>query len=188
MNAALLAVVALLGAAAMPPALAPLFDPAGETVEAATAVPSPAQRVGEVRLLRRGATSVVQTVLDTNLLPRVVAEIARKEQANWPSGRPGHDDAVRYVAAVEQVAEQLRAQRPKDARRKRQRLHLLIEFAQADTQSAVAISGWQRDDAGVVRRSGPLIVLEPSRDYVRANMRLIADDAFGRSGVATPSS
>jgi hypothetical protein len=185
-NAALLAAVALLGAAAMPPALAPLFDPAGETVEATTPVPSPAQRVGDVRLLRRGATAVVQTVLDTNLLPRVVAEIAKKERANWPAGRPGHDDAMRYVAAVEHVAEELRAQRPKDARRTRQRLHLLIEFALAESQAAVAISGWQRDDAGVVRRRGPLVVLEPSREYVRTNMRLITDDAFGRSGVGIP--
>jgi len=166
------------------PALAPLFDGAADAVVAATPVPSPDRRVGDVRLLRRGTVAVVQTVLDTALLPRVVAEIRKKEEGNWPPDKPGHDDAARYVATLEQVAEQLRSQQPKDPHRTHRRLHLLIEFALDATQAAVAISGWAATDSGAVRRSEPVVVLQPARHYVRTNMRLIAADSFHVDGAA----
>ena len=187
---AVLAALALLAAAPlraepMPPALAPLFDGGADAVVAATPVPSPERRVGEVRLLRRGGVAVVQTVLDTALLPRVVAEIRNKEEANWPSGTSGHDAAARYVAALEQVSDALRRQQPKDPRRTHRRLHLLIEFALSERQAAVAISGWELDERGAhARRADPLAVLQPARDYVRANMRLIAADSFHVDGAA----
>jgi hypothetical protein len=182
--AAVLAVVlwavAARGADAPP---SPLFATAGESVVAATPVPSPDRRVGEVRLLRRGAAAVVQTVLDTALLRRVVAEIRKKEEPNWPVGRPGHDDSLRYLAALDQVADQIRARRPTDPRRTRRRLHLLIEFALAEKDAAVSISGWRIDD-GHVARIDPIVVLQPSRAYVAANMRLIAADSFQADGAA----
>ena len=179
----LLAAVAA-DAESIPPGLAPLFDTAADAVVSSTPVPSPDRRVGDVRLLRRGDAAVVQTVLDTALLPRVVAEIRKKEEANWPAGKPGHDDAERYVATLEQVADQLRAQQPKDPHRTHRRLHLLIEFALDAKQAAVAISGWNPGDGGAVRRAEPVVVLQPSRDYVRANMRLIAADSFHAEGAA----
>ena len=187
---ALLAAVLLLAATPLradpvPPALALLFGSDGAAaVVAATPVPSPERRVGEVRLLRRGDVAVVRTVLDTALLPRVVAEIRNKEEANWPPDKPGHDDAVRYVAALEQVSDALRRQQPKDPRRAHRRLHLLIEFALSARQAAVAISGWEPAADGAVRRVEPLVVLQPARDYVRANMRLIAADSFHVDGRA----
>ena len=178
------ALLALLVAAPMPAPLVPLFASRDDAVVAATPVPSPERPVGEVRLLRRGAAAVVQTVLDTALLPRVVAEIRNKEEANWPPDKPGHDDAVRYVAALEQVSDALRRQQPKDPRRAHRRLHLLIEFALSARQAAVAISGWEPAADGAVRRVEPLVVLQPARDYVRANMRLIAADSFHIEGAA----
>jgi hypothetical protein len=182
-------VLLLLAAAAahaetMPSALAPLFDPSTDAIVATTPVPSSDRRVGDVRLVRRGGVAVVQTVLDTALLPRVVAEIRKKEEANWPAGKPGHDDAVRYVAALEQITDQLRTGQPKDPHRTHRRLHLLIEFALDEKNAAVAISGWDLNDAGAVRRVEPVVVLQPSRDYVRTNMRLIAADSFHVEGGA----
>lgn len=189
MRGAALAAVALLVAAplrgeSIPPALAPLFDGGADAVVAATPVPSPERRVGEVRLVRRGAVAVAQTVLDTALLPRVVAGIRAKEEANWPSDRPGHDDATRYVAALEETSDALRRRQPKDPRRTHRRLHLLIEFALSERQAAVAISGWDPGAAVAVRRTEPVVILRPSRDYVRANMRLIAADSFHVDGAA----
>jgi len=171
-------------AESIPPALAPLFDTAADAVVSSTPVPSPDRRVGDVRLLRRGDVAVVQTVLDTALLPRVIAEIRKKEEANWPAGKPGHDDAERYVATLEQIADQLRAQQPKDPHRTHRRLHLLIEFALDAKRAAIAISGWDPGDGGAVSRAEPVVVLQPSRDYVRANMRLIAADSFHAEGAA----
>ncbi len=183
-----LAVLLLAAAAAhaetTPPALAPLFDPSTDAIVATIPVPSPDRRVGDVRLVRRGGVAVVQTVLDTALLPRVVAEIRRKEEANWPADKPGHDDAVRYVTALERITEQLRTGQPKDPHRTHRRLHLLIEFALDEKNAAVALSGWDLNDAGAVRRVEPLVVLQPSRDYVRTNMRLIAGDSFHVEGGA----
>ena len=178
------ALLALLVAAPMPAPLVPLFASRDDAVVAATPVPSPERPVGEVRLLRRGAAAVVQTVLDTALLPRVVAEIRNKEAANWPEGRPGRDDSARYVAALEEVSGAVRSQQPRDPRRRHRRLHLLIEFALSADRAAVAISGWERTDAGAVQRAEPSVVLQPSRDYVRANMRLIAADSFHVDGRA----
>lgn len=174
----------LVVAPALADPLPPLLAAGAETVVATTPVPSPARRVGEVRLLRRDRVAVVQTVLDTALLPRVIAEIRTKEEANWPPGRPGHDDAVRYVTALEETGAALRRRQPKDPRRAHRRLHLLIEFALSDRQAAVAVSGWERDDAGGLRRVEPLVALPLSRDYVRANMRLIAADSFHVEGAA----
>ena len=168
----------------MPPALAPLFDPSSDAILSTIAVPSPDRRVGDVRLVRRGEVAVVQTVLDTALLPRVVAEIRKKEEANWPDGKAGHEDAVRYVATLEQVSERLRANQPKDPHRTHRRLHLLIEFALDQQNAAVAISGWDTNDAGAVRRADPSVILQPSRDYVSTNMRLIAADSFHVDGAA----
>lgn len=163
---------------------ASLFDSTADAVVVATPVPSPDRRVGEVRLLRRGGVAVVQTVLDTALLPRVVAEIHKKEEANWPAGKPGHEDSVRYLAALDQTADQVRSQQPKDPRRTHRRLHLLIEFALSDQAAAVSLSGWQADDAGHIARRDPIVVLQPSRAYVATNMRLIAADSFKVDGAA----
>jgi hypothetical protein len=163
----------------------PLFDSAAaEVVVAATPVPAPDRRVGDVRLLRRGGVAVVQTVLDTSLLPRVVAEIHKKEVPNWPSGKPGADDSMRYLAALDQMADQVRAQQSKDPRRTHRRLHLLIEFALGPTQAAVSISSWRTGDDDRVLRSEPVVVLQPSRNYVATNMRLIAADSFHVDGAA----
>jgi hypothetical protein len=183
-TAVALLVAARLAAEPMPDALAPLFDAGAEVVVATTAVPAPERRVGEVRLLRRGPVAVVQTALDTALLPRVVAEISRKEAANWPPDRSGHDDALRYVAALGEVGAELRRRQPRDPRRAHRRLHLLIEFALSSREAAVAISGWEAGAGGTMRRAEPLVVLQPSRGYVRANMRLIVADAFHVDGAA----
>ena len=72
------------GAPALP---APLLDAAADRVVARTVVPDATRKVGEVRLVQRGDAVVVQTLLATTVLPRVVAEIRKKEDAKLARGR-----------------------------------------------------------------------------------------------------
>lgn len=144
-------------------------------------VPSPQQRVGEVRLLRRGGASVVQTLLYTKVLRRVVGEIRKKELANWPPGAPGHDEAMRYIQALEAAREQIWKKSPKLERGADPRQKLLIELILDRTTSRVVlaepeISG--SGDAVEVQTRKPLTTLDLERSYVSRNMSLIVADSF----------
>jgi len=177
--------VALAAAEPVVPArLAPLFDASHDEIVRQTAVPSPEQKVGEVRLVRRGDYDVVQTLLYTKVLSRVVAEIRKKELAGWPDG-PGHDDSLRYVEALEGVRRTIWNRMPRDKQIADRRQKLWIEFVLGERAAAVALGAFEMDDGidaadgGVrVRTREPLVVLEPSRAYVHRNMRLIAADSF----------
>ena len=177
--------VALASAEPVVPAhLAPLFDASHDEVVRQAFVPSPEEKVGEVRLVRRGDYDVVQTLLYTKVLSRVVAEIRKKELAGWPDG-PGHDDSLRYVEALEGVRRTIWNRMPRDKQTADRRQKLWIEFVLGERAAAVALGAFEMDDGidaadgGVrVRTREPLVVLEPSRAYVHRNMRLIAADSF----------
>jgi len=189
----LLVLLPCMGAAAsaevLPARYEARLDAAADEVVARSTVPSPEQRVGEVRLIRRGDANVVQTLLVTKVLSRVVGEIRQKELLNWPEG-PGHEDALRYVDALAVVQKQLwgRLLAAEPARDRRQKIW--IEFVLAPRASLIAIGAFEMEEPGgevhVLRRE-PLAVLEPSRDYVLRNMRLIAADAFHVEGDALDS-
>lgn len=168
----------------VPPVLAPALADAGEKRWARTFVPDEVRKVGEVRLLTRGDADVVQTMLYTPLLKRVVREIRAKEMRNWPDGTPGHAHAVRYCDALA-AAERTLAARLQDATSGDRKRRLLVEFVLTPTQAAIVLSRFEAagedEDLRVATRE-PLAVLEPSRDYVRRNMRLIAADAFETEG------
>jgi hypothetical protein len=183
-RAPLLLVLLALGSDARPSDLpAALLDASGDRVAARADVPDGARRVGEVRLVTRGEAVVVQTLLATKVLPRVLREIREKEAANWPADVPGHDDMERYVAALERAGERLRTERDAEDGGER-RLRLLIELVATPEAAGLVVGGFE-----VARTDGPL---EPTarrafetttlgRTYVVRNMRLILADAFGVS-------
>ena len=148
------------------------------------AVPSEARRHGEVRVLRRDDTTVVQTVLSSRVLRQVARKIAAKEMHNWPADVPGHDDAERYVAALVSAIEALPPV-PDGATGDARRRSLVIEFVDGpqgprvligDPDVAVDVEGRLRVDG--IR---PILTLEPPLDYLRRNQRLIIEDSFGVS-------
>jgi hypothetical protein len=164
----------------VPKPLAPFLDAGADQVIARGFVPSEAQKVGEVRLVRRGDCDVVETLLYTKVLSRVVSEIRKKELANWPAGT-GHDDALRYADALEAVRKQIWDRMPRDEQLADRRQKLWIDFVLGERVALVAIGTFEMDgtgDAVTVRSREPLALLEPSRAYVRRNMRLIAADSF----------
>ena len=179
---------ALLAAAllfATPAIAASDVSPERDIVHARTAVPDEARKIGEVRLVTRGETTVVQTVIATRVIHRVVAEIRAKDEANWPPGSAGHDDMKRYVAALEEAAASLRAALPPvDARTTddpERRVPFLIEFRANATASEVVVGTFElRDASSPYEIASARTLGQPSvsRDYVLENMRLILVDSF----------
>jgi len=170
--------VLLAGARAVAvPAPLPPLDAATDRVVTRTVVPDATRRQGEVRLVTRGDATVVQTLLATKVLRRVVAEIRKKEEGNWPAGSAGHDDMVRYVDALEAAARELEAAAGDEDRR----YHLLIEFVAGADRGGIVIGEFEGDDAdGALRPTSahPIATLPVGRDYLLRNMRLILADSF----------
>ena len=171
-----LAVAAVAGAAA--PTGVP-SDAAADRVVMRTDVPDATRKVGEVRLVQRGDATVVQTLLATKVMTRVLSEIRKKETTNWPVGQPGREDMERYLAAIERNAEALRGER--DAEDGDRRVRLAIELvATKDAEGLVLATFGGGEDSGYFaptdRRVLETVVL--GRPYVVRDMRLILADAF----------
>lgn len=148
---------------------------ASDRVAATTSIPDPSRKVGEVRLVERGEVTVVQTLLWTKLLSRVLSEIRSKEGSNWP---PGTEGTQRYLAALDAAKETLEARRDENGDRRRR---LFIEFAADKTDSLVLIGTFETDpeEKKITPRERRLFqVLALPRDYVLRNMRLILADSF----------
>jgi hypothetical protein len=168
-----------------PAADSPLLDAGADRTIARVVVPSPERVVGEVRLVKRGDADVVQTVLYVKVLSRVVAEIRKKEIANWPAGSAGHDDMRRYTEALDRVRSRLWSEQPKDRRRADRRQRMLIEFVLGAREALVAVGTFDMEESSAAPRltaRRPYVVLRPSRQYVARNMVLIAADAFRVEG------
>jgi hypothetical protein len=166
---------------------AALLEASADKTISRTIVPSPEQKVGEVRLVTRGDVNVVQTLLYTKVLSRVVGEIRKKEMANWPADRPGHADAERYVDALTAVQKQIWERMPKDQRVEDRRQRMLIEFAVSPRAAVVMVGTFDMDESGgevKITRREPLQTLDLSREYVKKNMGLIAADSFHAEGGA----
>ncbi len=182
--AAALAVLVALAAAAevWPPAKpARLLDGARDNIVLSAFVPSDDQPQGEVRLVRRGGAAVMQTVLYTRFLKRVVAEIRKKELASWPPDREGHDDAKKYIDAILEARNRIQERFPGRRERGDRRQKMLIEFILSDKASIVAISEPELDEGDEHVRivsKRPIVVLALSRTYVRGDIYEIARDAL----------
>ncbi len=149
------------------------LDSREEVVERA-AIRARGRLHGEVRLLRRGSMVVLQTLLVTRTLGRVVARIRDKEEEIWPQGSAGHEASRRYrealTGAVAQVLERERSDRYR---------RLLIELRLAAGAGVVAFAvptthnedGWQR-----VLSSEGIRELAIPCDWVRREIELVAAD------------
>ncbi len=160
---------------------AAFLDVSHDVVVERAFVPSAQRPQGEVRIVRRGGRVVVQTLLYTRVLKRVLAAIHEKERRNWPSGVPGHTDMERYVAALEEFRRGAAGSPERVGADVDPRVLALIEFVDAPGTPFVAIGGFHiegKDEAIRVRGRAAPVVLDLSAAYVRRNMRLIVADAF----------
>jgi hypothetical protein len=157
------------------------LDGSGDVVLSRAFVPSAEKRHGEVRLVRRDRGLVVQTLLYSKLLKRVVARIEEKERRSWPPERQGHRDALGYIEALESAQREIAAGSPDGTGDRDRRQKMLIEFIREPAAAVVAVYELRMTEAGdQVRITGkrPLAIIEPSRHYVEENMKLIAADSL----------
>ncbi|MGE5189230.1 MAG: hypothetical protein ACM3NF_04150 [Gemmatimonadota bacterium] len=180
--ASLLAVLSVSAAVTTARGYVALLDGTRDVVVRGAFVPSGVLRLGEVRLVRRGGAVVMQTVLRTRYLGRAVGKIRDKELAAWPPGRAGHDDALRYIAAVLDARDRIREHAARHASGGDRPQAMLIEFILSDAASIVAVLEPEVEDANghlrVVSKR-PIAVVELSRSYVRGDIYEIARDALG---------
>jgi hypothetical protein len=158
---------------------------AQERIVRRTPVQGGGNLIGEVRILKRGDERVVEVVIVTGLLRRVIGEIRDKELANWPAGQAGHDDALAYVSALEEarneLAEKARRSPGGGAAQGDHRLKMAIEFA--SSARAFSLTLWdveaEREGDGYrVTSRRKLRTVAVGRDYVDRNMVSIVADSF----------
>jgi hypothetical protein len=177
-----LVAVSLVAAVLVPDGVAVADPSAKEDIVRRTPVHGGGKTIGEVRIVRRGDETAVETVLDTVLLRRVVGKIRDKELANWPPDRPGYEGARAYLKALEEAQEE-QAQRARQRSNRRDRAQtLLIDFSSSPT--GVSVTLWDVDvekdgDVFQVTKRRQLKSVPVTRDYVDRNMRLIVTDSFG---------
>lgn len=162
-------------------AYAHLLDDKRDEIVRSEFVPTEEQPVGEVRLIRRGQAVVMQTVLHTALLKRVVAEIRKKELASWPPERKGRGDSQEYIDAITTAQQRIQERYRQREDRGDRRQKMLIEFILSGRASIVAISEPELEEKSghmrvISRRS--IAILELSRTYVRGGIYEIAWDAL----------
>ncbi len=181
---ALLSLALAIAAAAQPGAesAGPLLERSGDRVLHRSDIRSRGGRHGELRLVARGSTRVVQTLLYTKLLRRVLAEIRDRERENWPAGAAGSEASERYLAALDSAERAIPIPRIGDrgaaAERRRP---LLIEFAVSNSEAAVMLLEPRVSEAdGEISIAGARLIerLDLPRDFVQRNMRLIAEEHF----------
>lgn len=152
-----------------------------DRVVATTPVPDAVRKVGDTRLLARGDAVVVQTLLSTKMMSRVVAEIRIKEEKNWPDGQPGADARVAYIDALTAARDVLEKRVPVGPEWIDRRQRLLIEFAADPVHASFTIGTFEEvprpDQPGPATRE-VFTHQEVSRDYVLHSIRLIVADSF----------
>ncbi len=181
---ALLLFLSLVSAGAQPTAARP--SPSASAVErliAAEVVPHKKPH-GEVRLLLRDDAVVLQTILYSKILKRVISAIQRKENNFWPDSKAGHSDSQRYIDTLAQNFAEIWAGFKQRKESEERRQGMLIEFVLGEKTARIeifapALSGQPGSLKILERRS--LKRLEVSRRYAIGALVEISRDSLGLS-------
>jgi hypothetical protein len=145
-------------------------------------IPSPKNVHGEVRWIRRGDATCLQTLLFTPSLRRGIDVMRKKEMKAWPSGSKGYGDSSRYMTMLDDASKE--ALRRFDARKdKASKLQTMaIEFTISPKEATFAtfmLDVSRSGDAVTVVSMEPFKASSASRAYVAGAMRLQAAASFG---------
>jgi hypothetical protein len=166
----------------------PHLDRSADQILERRPITSRGRRHGEVRVIRRGEAVVIQTLLSSKILKRVVAGIRDRELESWPPGREGHAAALTYLAALDATTKATRGGSPRshenaaaaaDRSRDRRR-SILVEFILSNDRHGVVIAHPKLLD----KPSGELTLtsvneeraLDVPRSFVERDIELIAID------------
>ena len=145
-------------------------------------VPSTNSVHGEVRLLKRGDTACLQTLLYSKYLRRGLHEMAKKERAAWPEGWPCCDVSTNYLADLDLAKAEVLGAAPETTNGPGEVKRMLIEFNYSPTGCWYAV--------GDLELAGPPDNLEAVNSrwwvarsvhphYVSRAMYLMSQQAFG---------
>lgn len=162
----------------------------GERVLRRTFVPTASRPQGEVRLVAREGSAVVQVLLWSRILRRVGTEISEKEENNWPDpSTEGGAASRRYREAVdESIEEVLGESEPSltlDGRLDPPppgKIGLLIELSSTSEGGAAAFFSADVEPTGsgfALVRSREIRRIELPAAYATENLRLVVADSFG---------
>ena len=146
-----------------------------------TSIPSKQPYQGEVRLVRRDSTLVMQTILNSKVLKHVIAAISKKEFKLWPEDREGWIDSRRYTDELFRAYETIQARAKSRKNSEDRHLKLLIEFVLEERHSYVALYApilTKNDDRYAIQGKELLKKLKTSRAYLYSNLQEIAQDSF----------
>ena len=149
--------------------------PDGDVIVARAFVPNAMLPQGEVRLLRRGRETIVQSVLHTRFGNRVKHRISGNERRNWGE----HPDALAYMSALDGAFAEYEKNKDTSARD----VALSIDFVDHVDASRVDFSfpPVSRDKHGFHIEAAPVWrSLDLSADYVRKNQEYILADTFNK--------
>lgn len=138
---------------------------------------------GEVAVYRSGESRIVETLLYSRVLKRVVAEIALREADAWPQTASGSADSAAYVAALERAQKKVWWESARDPAKRDRVQEMSISFEVGPGEARVSLfavktgEGAERKRRILERRL--LESLPVSVEYARRDQRLIVEDAFG---------
>ncbi len=144
-------------------------------------VPSVEQPQGEVQLIRRHDLLVVQILLSSRILKRVVAVIDAKEKRRWPETHDGYAASNRYREELFRATEKAWEAFRQRSDRNETHQTMAIEFILGHEKSWIALSLPQTEGE---YGSLSLIDKQPVKawrvfgDYVRKNVLEIIKDSF----------
>jgi len=151
-------------------------------------VPSAEQPQGEVQLIRRRDLLVVQTLLSSRILKRVVAAIDAKEGRSWPEAREGHTESSHYREELFRATEKSWHAFRERSDRNQDHQTLAIEFILGPKHALIALSLPQltEDDGKLLLiNKQPLQAWRGTEDYVRENIFEIIKNSFHLDNTAT---
>lgn len=151
-------------------------------------IPSDDRVHGELRLLRRGDSWVLQTALWSKRLRRGVQRIDKKERYYWRPENEGYADSERYRQDLAR-AKQLVVEAFEDGAEENDdpRQQLLIEFVLGPcdgkrceaSYALYAVELEEGDEGWAIQRATPIVERAASSAYVRRAMRIQAEEGFG---------
>jgi hypothetical protein len=174
-----LAFLVAVAAGGVPQGASLVLDPSHDRIVRRASIPSDERTHGEVRIVRRGDATVVQTLLFTNALRRGIQQMKKKELYHWPAGREGRDDSQAFLAELDRAADAVSRDalpRGSDPRRK-----LLIEIALSEGSARFALYApeLRRMDGELALSTARLLAAkEVSRAYADRAQRLMVATAF----------
>lgn len=140
---------------------------------ARTVVPNSMIPQAEIRLVRRGEETIVQSAIWPSFPGKVLKKITRSEKKNWP----GDANAEAYIAALKMAFDIYEKQHD------RKTTALVIDFTSAGDHTRVDFyfAAASRSDSGIrIQSAAAWKSLKLSPGYVEKNQEYILLDAFGK--------